>query len=1173
VKILRLDLPAFGPFTDASLNLSPGTDGLHLIYGDNEAGKSSTLRALRQMFFGIPSKSADNFVHPYPKLRVGGLLRCRDGTELEFFRRKGIKNTLRAADDKTPLEDRALRAFLGGVDESQFSTMFGIDHHSLVSGGQEIVQGRGEVGHVLFAAGAGIADLRAVQARLEQDAGKLFSPRGKNPAINARVEALKQARRELRDAQLPSTEWQQHDAALREAEARLEEIQRELDQASRERTRLARLREAMPVIAKRRQAKEDLEALGDVPILRPEFAQQRFEAQHKRTEATQHEREALAEIEQVDQALAALPTSAEVLAQAEAIERIQDALTIHRKAQADLPGLEAKRDGQLAEARRLLGELRPGAGLDAAEQLRIPRRQRVEMQNLGARCEALRLELRKTRKDRDEAQRKREQIEAQRAALPEDRDGSLLKQALRRIRGLGDLEAQHIDAQADLQRRRRQAAIDLKKLGQWIGSLEELEALAVPAGETLDRHENQLDAAAQAVEKQAQEVDRLQAEAEQLEEQIRRVEKAGPVPTVGELADARQLRDAGWKLIRRTLQGESPDAGGEHSFRRHFDLALSLDAAFDQALHRADELADRLFQEATRVAEKAGLQAQLRQIQERRLGAETEQRHARENAEQVQQSWVELWQPLDIEPLSPREMRAWLSRQAALVEQAQANRNDEEACRRMAQTIEGHCEKLRELLADLGETSAAGATLAELLDRGDDVLEQIESDAETRRQLDRDARRLDDQHEAAEKDAQTAEAELAAWHERWAAALEPLGLSADTSPQAANAMLAQIDDLFEHLGEANGYAGRIDLIGRDAECFADLVRHTAAEVEASLVSLPPEEAAEAVIRQLRQAREDQQRRDKLEADRGRLDKQRQNARATIDRMTAQLDTLCREAGCEDVEALPEVERNSAEAVRLQQTLGQLDEQLAGLSAGASVESLIDEAGQIDADTLPERINQLDLRIGQWETERTDLLQRQGREQQALSTMNTGAAAAEKADEVQQILAEIGPDVQQYLALRLAAAVLRDGIERYRQKHEGPVLSRASELFRTLTLGSFESLRIDVDDRGENVLAGVRPGGTVAISPTAMSDGTTDQLYLALRIASLETWLDRHEPIPFVVDDILISFDDDRSRATLEVLGSLSRRTQVIFFSHHAHLVDLARDTLSDDLLFVHTLGQ
>ena len=57
----------------------------------------------------------------------------------------------------------------------------------------------------------------------------------------------------------------------------------------------------------------------------------------------------------------------------------------------------------------------------------------------------------------------------------------------------------------------------------------------------------------------------------------------------------------------------------------------------------------------------------------------------------------------------------------------------------------------------------------------------------------------------------------------------------------------------------------------------------------------------------------------------------------------------------------------------------------------------------------------------------------------------------------------------------------------------------------------------------------------------MSEGTCDQLYLALRLASLETWLEHNEPMPFIVNDILVSFDNQRAVATLEVLAELSAR--------------------------------
>ena len=74
----------------------------------------------------------------------------------------------------------------------------------------------------------------------------------------------------------------------------------------------------------------------------------------------------------------------------------------------------------------------------------------------------------------------------------------------------------------------------------------------------------------------------------------------------------------------------------------------------------------------------------------------------------------------------------------------------------------------------------------------------------------------------------------------------------------------------------------------------------------------------------------------------------------------------------------------------------------------------------------------------------------------------------------------------------------------------------------------------------------------------MSDGTADQLYLSIRLATLEQHLDAYEPVPFIVDDILIQFDDERSAAALGVLAELSQKTQVLFFTHHARLVELAQ---------------
>ena len=133
-----------------------------------------------------------------------------------------------------------------------------------------------------------------------------------------------------------------------------------------------------------------------------------------------------------------------------------------------------------------------------------------------------------------------------------------------------------------------------------------------------------------------------------------------------------------------------------------------------------------------------------------------------------------------------------------------------------------------------------------------------------------------------------------------------------------------------------------------------------------------------------------------------------------------------------------------------------------------------------------------------------------------------------------------------------------------------MLSLASNLFADLTLGSFAELRADFDEKGSAVLVGVRNSGQV-VGVDGMSEGTRDQLYLALRLALLEVYLTGHEPMPFIVDDLLIMFDDDRAVAALKALARLASKTQVLFFTHHEHLVELARDKLDKRILFSHSL--
>ena len=116
------------------------------------------------------------------------------------------------------------------------------------------------------------------------------------------------------------------------------------------------------------------------------------------------------------------------------------------------------------------------------------------------------------------------------------------------------------------------------------------------------------------------------------------------------------------------------------------------------------------------------------------------------------------------------------------------------------------------------------------------------------------------------------------------------------------------------------------------------------------------------------------------------------------------------------------------------------------------------------------------------------------------------------------------------------------------------------------------MKADFSDKGEPVLKAMRTGDGTALSIDALSDGTRDQMFLALRLGGLSRHVETSGSVPFIVDDVLVHFDDARASAALLALADLAEKTQIIFFTHHKHLVELAEKTVPGQLLCTHFLA-
>lgn len=1172
MKILQMNLIAFGPFQDTLLELGDGDEGLHIIYGPNEAGKSSALRALRQMLFGIPERSLDDFIHPYAKLRIGAVIEQSDGTRLEFIRRKGRANTLRGPDDSTVLDEAALRPFLGGMTADLFSTMFGIGHGDLVRGGTEIIQGGGSLGQMLFAAGSGIADLRRVQEELQSEADTLFRPSGQKPLINEALSRLKKTRKELRDAQLPGQEWERHDQALRDAKRQRADLDLQLAEKQKTQHRLLRIRDALPLIGRRKELLEEGESYRDAVLLPEEFGERRAGlltdlriAENKKNEALKSEKE-------IREAIAQLDVSEEILEKADLIEQVYKDLGSYQKAKKDRIQLETRRNVLWSEAKEILSGLRDDIQLDDADKLRLKRPETVKIRELGSRYERLATFLETIWDEITKFTRQVNDIDQELAILETPLEVDDLANAIESAAKYAALEDHAFSEEAEIKSSLESLQIALQKQTLWSGNFEDLERLPLPSIETIDSFDHRFD------ETQKNQ-SRIQSEFKTLEDallktdgQIKELRLEQAVPTEDDLENARLQREEGWKLVRQLVEKETGPGKDQEDFISLFKPAQTLVDAYELSVEKADQVSDRLRREANRVTQMARLisEKETGDIQLQGLQNQLEQSDSELAA--LKKEWFNVWEPAGISPRSAREMRAWVLDQQAIIKELR-----EISIRRMkADDLKGRIEKHRNevdrCLSDISQVSAKPEeTLSDLILRSKKIIKKQEN---LRAELDKlvaDKKERENALKEVSRRRDHIEGEISLWQGEWEQAIRPLGLDAGASPGQANAVMDDLKSLFDKLKEADILHKRIKGINRDAEAFSQRVTALAEHVAEELKGSPIEQAAADLNGRLTRTREVRTELKGLEKQKEQEEKHVREAEKGISEARLKLDRMCEEAHCSEYEDLSEAEKRSSKRRQIDAGLEGLEEQLLKLAAGLTVEDFVQDAQRVDPDEVESRIERLEEEVASLEEGKTRLDRTIGEEGNELKKMDGSGKAAGLAEDAEMILGGMEANIEQYAQLRIASAVLSRAIERYREKNEGPVLKRTNELFAAMTMGSFAGVRAEFDEHGNPTLVGVRPGDKGTVNVEGMSDGTADQLYLSLRLASLEKYLEGSEPLPFIVDDILIRFDDERSVAALQVLAQSANHTQVIFFTHHRHLVDLAEANIDSSILFEHAL--
>jgi uncharacterized protein YhaN len=1168
MKIEQIDLKAYGHFTNRRLLLDGGAP-LHIVCGPNEAGKTTLWRAINGALFGIPETTRDGHLHTNPKLRVGLALSSRAGDRLAVMRRKGRVNTLLRYDPDTGAElpeavpEGRLRDWLGGLGQGLFLAMFSLDHDALVRGGEALAQGRGDAGESLFEAGAGLTSIRALRSRLDGEAEALFKPRASKSAIYRALADYDEARRQARDASVRPVEWTGARSAMEAASKHYEDARAEQVRLQNEARRLERLAAILPDVAALELAQQQLAELTGVPMLPASAPTERVAAVTKRSEALSAERTAAQRLQQHQAELAAIEINDAVLADAEAVEAIHHATTAYREANIQAARADAAIEAAQSDfdfvLRQIAGDERPADPLQwIPDPIRTAKIRALI--TAGATLKAMHQANLKTRREK---KLEVDQLEAEIRSLGQAHCADDLGAYLDSIADDGDPQAraQQLEDEATT----AEARLNAEARGLKMSSAEALARSTVPLDGELQSCRSEDDELRRRTRSIREAIEKIENDLAALQGDIKGLEVRGGVPTREAVVGERTTRNALWLGIRRHFMptpGDPVPADPPPPAER-----------YERAVSSADDAADGLFADAERATRYAEFRLRESQMQNalglaRERGASV----AREQQD-LDQRWAALLAAHSLPCLKIAEAVPWVARREAFLQKFDASQVKRQEARQ-------HRERVLEIRSRLGEiyglmslpAPAATERISETLARARGIAKR-QAEQLTQRQVKATHRA---QADAAMKHAEAAVSasgtQLEEWQSEWAEAMGAIRLASDASEAEASARLQQ----WSELTQAYGTLARSRIEQRNARVQIDDYESRLARTWQRVRGerLPADGRSQDVLagdlyRELTLTRSRQEKKNTLIQQIADDQQGVAEGRQAAEEAMRIIDRLLVQADCRTIESLELVEGQSAQRAALVTQVREIEARLVQSAGLPLAEALRQAAGQ-DPDVVAEALAR---NLQHSEQNAADVQQRHAAYLTARQTFEKMDGSALAADAQQMTaqhaarIAELGAD---YAASRIASAVLAQVIDTYQKRNQGPLIEQASKRFATITAGRYTGVVVDYDEDRQILKAGRGDGERLTMAQ--LSTGRRDQLFLALRLAAIEGHLDNGEPLPVIVDDIMIQFDDEAAAATFKVLADLSQRTQVLFLTHHEHLLEVAEASIGAGAYQAHHLS-
>ncbi|MGQ7847758.1 AAA family ATPase [Granulosicoccus sp. 3-233] len=1167
MRFEKLNLRRFGHFTDFELAFGPQTPGapdLHVLFGPNEAGKSTTLAAITDLLYGIKRTTPWNFLHDNNVLEIEATL--EQGTQSVTLKR--FKNHWANASD-TRLERFPLD--LQGLTRDDYARRFSFDEQTLQAGGEQILNSDGDVGQALFSASAGLANLKGQMDAALSDANAFWMP---NKRVNLQLTDLKKEltenKKRMDAARLDTREWKKRCDKLEHATLRRDKHRQLRDELQLACRQLEKRQSAQALAAHYRKLIEQRDALAEesvVPLdhsraadfLTGTSARQLLERVRDQLEDCRLAKASRADMEsrvlELQERLAETSPDESTLLLVQSAERIRT-LAEESAAVYEWQQQQTQCQNTIAQCAAELDAARERLTLpsDTPLENRLPGDTLLtELQQQLDQEQTLAGTLRHARQELDNLDPLPEQDSASAAMADVDEsapDIDVASELLRSIQKEG-LSNQILTAREALLESRH--TLD-RKSGKFGLSIEQLSQLDLPDTNWLNGKLGELSDGRHQLKQLQERIDTLSTEIRTSQDRCKELMLAGALDPA-RLLDARESRDDAW----------SAHSQGIEALLAHAELRKTADL-FEKALGDHDALLAQAASSNQATAELQLLQMQLlrqqqelQELTESQLPEQTSQQEHR--VEQLKHGIAAFHDSTDIDPDLLRNRHAQL---VGLLAEQEAIQAQELAHEKLELKASDQCRKLLTMLAPLQsparQEALARLSLDDLLTQAGSILETLGAERNRQQESARALTVLIESHAIRQKQLETATLALADWQKKWESLTQDTLFSGMPLSKARDSL--------------SWVAGLAPLARRHRDAIRELENlsgrlATRDKAIAQLLQELNENSLTDALQHLQSATAQVKEHESLQAQLKALQQQLEKNHQTHASSQQAVESLRQELGTESEQALlallTRTEQHRLLNDRCKETLSQLRDISDADNGDEDIERLYLEE---DAEALEKQLGELNAQLKDAGTTYDESSEAWALANRELEDIGDENAYAGLNQERQNLILQTMDLARQCAIARTGQKVLNAAMARFRQEHQSVILTEAQQAFSTLTGGRYVQL-LPRDDGNGNERLFVIDQQRKARAVTELSTGTRYQLYLALRAAAHADYANQRPPLPFVADDIMESFDDERAGAAFQVLAGMAEKGQVIYLTHHQHLLDLARKVVGEDRVHIH----